>query len=699
MTEEGMVRILIVDDELRNRELLCDLLDDDRYQHILAESGEEALEYLRGQPDVAMVLLDLNLPGIDGFETLEQLRHLEGCSDIPVLLFTGAGLTSSLVAKGLRAGAVDFFGKPFNPEWVEAKVASFAKLYLSHKKLEQELRLSSSVFDYARDGLMITDTDRKILTVNKAFEKMTGYSREEVVGKTPRMLQSRVHHDEFYAQMWALVERDGVWQGEVNHRLKSGTVMPQWLTIRAVSNEKGEVVNFIGSLTEVGSHISDRQQLYFLAHYDSLTELPNRKLFVEMLEQMLKHASRRAGDDPHNKMAVMFLDLDRFKNVNDTLGHEVGDVLLQEIAKRLKSCVRGTDMVGRIGGDEFVALLSNVSSPDDVAGIAAKMQRAVEEPVHYQQHELRVSVSIGICMFPEDGNTSAELMRRADVAMYQVKESGRNGYKFYTEHMQASALRHMALEKGLRKALERDEFTIYYQPFIDAKSGKPIGMESLLRWDSPEFGRVSPGEFIPVAEDCGLIIDIGAWVLRWACVQTQALLAEGFPPLTVAVNLSSRQFHDTSLLKLIDDVLAESGLNPANLELELTEGVIMQEGRETMATLQGIYDRKIQLSVDDFGTGYSSMSYLMRFNVDKLKVDQSFVRDLPENTESGVVVQAMIGLAHNLSLKVIAEGVESKAQADWLAEHGCDEIQGYYFARPMPLDEFRGFLRQHYPQQ
>ena len=692
------VRILIVDDEERNRELLRDLLEDPLYEHLLAESGEEALRMLEEDSDVAVVLLDINLTGIDGFETLRRLRVMEGCSDIPVLLFTGAGMTSSLVAEGLRAGAVDFFGKPFNPEWVEAKVASFAKLYMSHKKLERELRLAASVFDYARDGLMITDTDKQILTVNREFEKMTGYSSHELIGQTLQKLRSNVHDDQFYQHMWELVEKDGVWQGEVNHRLKSGTVMPQWMTVRAVTNNRGEVVNYICSLTDVGSHITDRQQLYFLAHYDSLTGLPNRKLFVEMLDQLLKNAHRRAVDDHHHQLAVMFLDLDRFKNVNDTLGHDVGDELLKEVAQRLKGCVRGTDMVGRIGGDEFVALISNVPSADVVASIATKMRDALEEPVEYGPHEMRISVSIGICMFPDDGNTSAELMRRADVAMYQVKESGRNGYKFYTEEMQTSALRHIALEKGLRKALENDEFTIYYQPFISAKTGKPVGMEALLRWDSPDFGRVSPGEFIPVAEDCGLIVDIGAWVLRWACFENRKLQDEGFPPLTVAVNLSSRQFHDTSLLALIDEVLEESGLDANNLELELTEGVIMQESESTAATLHGIYDRNIQLSVDDFGTGYSSMSYLMRFNVDKLKVDQSFVRDLPDSKDSGVVVQAMIGLAHNLSLTVIAEGVEEKAQADWLAQHGCDEIQGYYFAKPMPLHEFKDFLLQHYPR-
>ncbi len=692
------VRILIVDDEERNRELLRDLLEDPLYEHLLAESGEEALRMLEEDSDVAVVLLDINLTGIDGFETLRRLRVMEGCSDIPVLLFTGAGMTSSLVAEGLRAGAVDFFGKPFNPEWVEAKVASFAKLYMSHKKLERELRLAASVFDYARDGLMITDTDKQILTVNREFEKMTGYSSHELIGQTLQKLRSNVHDDQFYQHMWELVEKDGVWQGEVNHRLKSGTVMPQWMTVRAVTNNRGEVVNYICSLTDVGSHITDRQQLYFLAHYDSLTGLPNRKLFVEMLDQLLKNARRRAVDDHHHQLAVMFLDLDRFKNVNDTLGHDVGDELLKEVAQRLKGCVRGTDMVGRIGGDEFVALISNVPSADVVASIATKMRDALEEPVEYGPHEMRISVSIGICMFPDDGNTSAELMRRADVAMYQVKESGRNGYKFYTEEMQTSALRHIALEKGLRKALENDEFTIYYQPFISAKTGKPVGMEALLRWDSPDFGRVSPGEFIPVAEDCGLIVDIGAWVLRWACFENRKLQDEGFPPLTVAVNLSSRQFHDTSLLALIDEVLEESGLDANNLELELTEGVIMQESESTAATLHGIYDRNIQLSVDDFGTGYSSMSYLMRFNVDKLKVDQSFVRDLPDSKDSGVVVQAMIGLAHNLSLTVIAEGVEEKAQADWLAQHGCDEIQGYYFAKPMPLHEFKDFLLQHYPR-
>ncbi|MDX8412718.1 MAG: EAL domain-containing protein [Mariprofundales bacterium] len=693
------VRILIVDDEARNRELLCDLLEDPSYKHLLADSGEAALQHLEQESDVAVVLLDINLPGIDGFETLRQLRLLEGCSDIPVLLFTGAGLTSSMVAEGLKAGAVDFFGKPFNPEWVEAKVASFVKLYLSHKKLERELRLAASVFDYARDGLMIADTNHNILTVNQEFEKMTGYTRQDFNNEGLQKLQSNVHDDDFYQQLWLVVDQDGVWQGEVNHRLKSGGVIPQWLSVRSVTNQQGNVLNYIASLTDVGSHITDRQQLYFLAHYDALTELPNRKLFTEMLEQLLKNAKRRVNDRSNHQLAVMFLDLDRFKIVNDTLGHDVGDVLLKEVAQRLKGCVRGTDMVGRIGGDEFVALISNVTSADTVAAIATKMISVLEEPIIHQQHEMRIGVSIGICMFPDDGNSTAELMRRADVAMYQVKEGGRNNYKFYAEHMQTSALRHMSLEKGLRKALENNEFTVYYQPFINANTGKPIGMEALLRWDSPDFGRVSPAEFIPVAESCGLIVDIGAWVLRWACLDNKQLQNEGFPSLTVAVNLSSRQFHDTSLLTLIDNVLEESGLSAANLELELTEGVIMQESESTADILQGIYDRKIQLSVDDFGTGYSSMSYLMRFKVDKLKVDQSFVRDLPNDKESGVVVQAMIGLAHNLSLTVIAEGVEEREQAVWLAEHDCDEIQGFYFAKPMPYDEFKAFLLQHYPHK
>ncbi|MDQ6963400.1 MAG: response regulator, partial [Mariprofundales bacterium] len=289
-------RILIVDDELRNRELLRDLLDDPDYIHLLAESGEAALEYLRLESDVAVVLLDINLTGIDGFETLRQLRMIAGCSDIPVLLFTGAGLNSSMVAEGLKAGAVDFFGKPFNPEWVEAKVASFVKLYRSHNKLERDLRLAASVFEFARDGLMIADTDHKILTVNQEFEKMTGYSRRELVGHKIQILKSNVHDEQFYEHLWHSVDQDGVWQGEVNHRLKSGGVIPQWFSVRAVTNKMGAIVNYIGSLTDVGSHITDRQQLYFLAHYDTLTELPNRKLFTEMLDQLLNHANRRAED-------------------------------------------------------------------------------------------------------------------------------------------------------------------------------------------------------------------------------------------------------------------------------------------------------------------------------------------------------------------------------------------------------------------
>ncbi|MDX8408713.1 MAG: diguanylate cyclase, partial [Mariprofundales bacterium] len=545
------VRILIVDDEVRNRELLRDLLDDADYLHVSLESGEQALEFLAGESDVAVVLLDINLTGIDGLETLRRLRQLPGCSDIPVLLFTGAGLTSSLVAEGLRAGAVDFFGKPFNPEWVEAKVSSFIRLYCSRKEMGRGLELAATVFDASREALVITDNAQKVLTVNRRFVEMMGYSRVEVIGSTPKLWRSRVHDDAFYQQMWASLEKEGFWQGEINNRLKTGKVMPQWLTIRAIRDGRGEVLNYLGAISAVGAHVTDRQQLYFLAHYDQLTGLPNRKLFADMLSQRLDHISRRQGDG--QQLAVLFLDLDRFKNVNDTLGHDVGDVLLKEVAQRLKGCVRGTDVIARIGGDEFVAMLSNLAQMEDVMTIAAKMQGVLEEPVMHEQHEMRISVSIGISMFPADGSEMSELMRKADVAMYQVKDAGRNGYQFYTERMQATALRHLQLEKGLRKALANDEFTVYYQPFMNAMSRKPIGMEALLRWDSAEFGRVSPAEFIPVAEDCGLITEIGAWVLRQACVENKRLQDAGFPPLTVAVNLSSRQFHDTSLLDLIDD--------------------------------------------------------------------------------------------------------------------------------------------------
>ncbi|MDQ6951800.1 MAG: EAL domain-containing protein [Mariprofundales bacterium] len=690
----NQVRLLIVDDEERNRELLCDLLDAPDYLHLCAESGERALEILAEEPDVAVVLLDINLMGIDGLETLRELRKLPNCNDIPVLLFTGAGLTSSLVAEGLHAGAVDFFGKPFNPELVEAKVHSFVHLYRSRQELGQELKLAATVFDASREALLITDADQKILTVNDRFVATMGFARAEVVGKTPALWRSRVHEDAFFQEMWAALQRDGIWQGEINNRLKNGKVMPQWLMIRVIRNTRGEVQNYLGAISAVGAHVSDRQQLYFLAHYDQLTKLPNRKLFMDILKQRLEHVSRRQDDQ---RLAVLFLDLDHFKNVNDTLGHDVGDILLKEVAQRLKGCVRGTDIVARIGGDEFVAMLTNIDHVEDVMVIASKMQKVLEEPVIHEQHEIRISVSIGISMFPDDGSKKDELMRKADVAMYQVKESGRNGHQFYTESMQAKALRHLQLEKGLRKALENNEFTVYYQPFMDASLAKPIGMEALLRWDNEEFGRVSPAEFIPVAENCGLITEIGAWVLRQACFENKRLQEAGFPPLTVAVNLSSRQFHDTALLDLIDDILASSGLSSNYLELELTEGVIMQENDVTATILMGIYQRGIQLSVDDFGTGYSSMSYLRRFKVDKLKVDQSFVQDMVTDSEAGLIVQAMINLGHSLSLKVIAEGVEEKEQADWLAEHGCDEIQGYYYGRPMPIAAFTDFVRGHFP--
>lgn len=559
----------------------------------------------------------------------------------------------------------------------------------AHRSNEEQLRLALTVFRHSVEAIIVTDAQQRILSVNKAFSEVTGYNVADAIGRTPRMLIHSGKHDaSFYADMWQDIQAHGFWQGEVTDRRKDGSLYPAALSISAVRDHNGRISHYVAVFSDITERKATEARIAFLAQHDPLTGLPNRTLLHDRLDQALATAARM-----HGRIALMFLDLDRFKTINDSLGHMVGDRLLQGVAERLSGCVRDSDTVSRQGGDEFLIVLTNIHAPGDAARVAEKILARLEAPFEVDGHLLGTSFSIGIALYPEDGASVETLMKNADTAMYHAKESGRNTYRFFDELMNANALERLQLENVLRRALERQEFQLYYQPQVDLASGRIIGMEALLRWFSSELGSVSPAHFIPLAEECGLIVPIGEWVLEEACRQARTWQDRGFPAVPVAVNLSAMQFRRDDIVATVRKALANSALDGQWLELELTESLLMQSGSNVEATLAALKTLGVRMSIDDFGTGYSSLAYLKRFPVDRLKIDQSFVRDVTDDPDDAAIVRAIIQMGRSLRLEVIAEGTESPEQMDFLRDEGCTAAQGYLFSPPLPADAISELLR------
>ena len=551
------------------------------------------------------------------------------------------------------------------------------------KEATEQLRLFARIFDTINEGVIVTDSANNIVSVNPAFSAITGYSAAEAIGKNPRMLHSGLMDRVFYDKMWQSIKKTGRWQGEITDRRKNGESYVEWLSISTMKDERGEFSHHIAVVSDISERKAAEEHMVYIAQHDFLTDLPNRMMLHDRLTQAIAHAERE-----QRKVAVMFLDLDRFKAINDTLGHLVGDKLLQLVAGRISSVARTSDTVSRLGGDEFAIMLPYIENTDDIAMIAVKLLASIAGPYMVDGNEIEVTTSIGISVFPEDGIDSESLIAHADAAMYQAKGSGRNNYQFFTREMNRRTLERILIKNKLIHALERNELFLLYQPQVDLQSGRIIGAEALVRWDNPLYGKVLPAQFIPIAEENGLIPPIGEWVLREACRQNQEWRKQGLMKITMAVNLSSVQFRQKNLGEIIKAILRESGLAPSGLELEITEGVVMQDAEAAILLLEDMKAMGLKLSVDDFGTGYSSLSYLKRFPIDKLKIDQSFVRDLTTDTDDAVIVSTIISMAHSLKLKVIAEGVESAEQLAFLKQQGCDEIQGYYFSQPVTAEEF-----------
>jgi diguanylate cyclase (GGDEF)-like protein/PAS domain S-box-containing protein len=554
----------------------------------------------------------------------------------------------------------------------------------------EKLQLSARVFENSGESVLITDSEQRILSINRAFTEVTGYPPEEVLGQTPRLLSSGRHDQTFFRKMWQKLEQNGYWQGEIWDKRKSGEIYPEWLRISVVKDERGQVTHYIGVFSDISERKLAEARIEFLAYHDALTGLPNRLLATDHLELALAHANRLG-----NKTAVIFFDLDNFKTINDSFGHTTGDLLLQAVASRLQTCIRGTDTLSRQGGDEFLLILPDIQGADDITSVAEKILETLSPTFDIENNELSTSTSMGIAVYPDDGGDIETLLKRADTAMYHAKEAGRNTYRFYTEQMNIDAIEHHHIRIGLLRALERQELVLYYQPQVDLSSGAIVGAEALIRWQHPERGLLPPGAFIPTAEESGLIVEIGEWVIQEACRQAAAWRQAGLPELLVAVNVSAMQFKRGDLEATVQQALAATDLPPHCLELELTESILIHDTDKVLEMVQRLKAQGLMLSIDDFGTGYSSLSYLKRFNVDKLKIDRSFICDMETNPSDAVMVRAIIQMARSLNLKTIAEGVENEHLMSFLRLQYCDEVQGYHIAPPMPADQFAAFLSQH----
>ena len=552
------------------------------------------------------------------------------------------------------------------------------------KRMEAHLRQAATVFDSSAEGITITAPDGSIIAVNRAFTEVTGYSESEVLGRNPRMLRSGRQDPDFYREMWDTIVRSGRWQGELWNKRKDGRLVPESLTISAVKDAAGNVLHYVGIFSDITEIKRANELLEHQAHHDHLTGLPNRLL----LEDRLRGAVLRAQRE-QTQVAVLFVDLDRFKNINDSLGHHVGDRVLCEVAERFRALTRESDTVARLGGDEFLIVMEGVPDPAMVSRIADKILDDLRaRPVTLEQ-EFFVGASIGISLFPRDGADSATLMKHADAAMYRAKERGRNAYEFFTQDLTQSSLARFRMETDLRHAIERDELRIYLQPQFSLKTGRRLGAEALVRWQHPQLGLLAPGSFVPLAEETGLIVALGEWVQHAACRHWAGWAYAGLNPGVLSINVSGVEFRRGKIAQTVRKALAASLLPPELLELEITESAIMSQAEQSIEVLHHLRAMGIGLAIDDFGTGYSSLTYLKRLPLNKLKVDQSFVRGLPGDLEDAAIVRAVIALGHSLELKVIAEGVETADQRWFLTSEGCDEMQGYLRGRPMPADDYR----------
>lgn len=563
------------------------------------------------------------------------------------------------------------------------RIAGVAEDITERKQTEEQLRQSAVAFDNTAEGIMILDTKRRIIAVNRAFTEITGYNESEIKYQSPDCLQTNLETARQEAVDWAAVDKNQRWQGEGLLRRVNGEIFPAWQAISMVADEQNRLTHYVYIFSDITSIKRSQEKLDYMAHHDPLTDLPNRLLLNARLEHAIQHARRE-----NHQVAVLFIDLDRFKNINDSLGHSMGDEILIQSAKRLRKLIRDEDTVARLGGDEFIVIMDQVNHSQDAITLGGKIMEVFREPFVFGLHTLHVTSSIGISMFPSDGRDIDSLIKNADAAMYRAKEQGRDNFQFYTQELTNSAFERILLETSLRRALDEEDLVLYYQPQISLNDGRIIGAEALIRWQHPDMGLISPARFIPLAEESGLILPIGNWVLQTACEQARYWKAIGLPLEKVSVNISGIQVKRGNILEAVKNALNYSRLDPECIELEITESTLMHEGEQGIASLESLRTIGVELAIDDFGTGYSSLSYLKRLPIDKLKIDRSFIHDAATDPNDEAIIRAIIAMGHNLQLKIVAEGVETEAQGRFLKELGCDVAQGYYYGHPVPAEEF-----------
>lgn len=673
LTSHAKPLLLLVDDMPANLHLLAASLKAD-YRIKTATNGRSALELAEREDRPSLILLDVMMPGLNGIEVLRRLRGNPATSEIPVI-FVSADASEQSQLDTLELGADDYLTKPVVPTILLARVRNV----LQRKRVEQQLRLAAHVFEHSGEAILITDQSNQIIEVNAAFTSLTGYTQEDVKGKNPRILACGRTTPEEYRAMWQGIREKGFWKGEMWDRRKDGGIYPKLLTISVVRNHLGVVDFYIGSFADITEQKAAEERIRHIAHHDNLTGLPNRLHLSVALEQSLAAARREQSG-----LALMFIDLDRFKIINDTLGHNIGDLLLIEASRRLQGCVRESDVVARLGGDEFVVLLDGVGAALDAASVAHKILNSLGQGYTIEGNALHSTPSIGISIFPDDGADAETLMKHADTAMYHAKERGRNNAQFFAAAMNAVADERMVLERELRHALQEGQFELYYQPKVVTGDGRLNGVEALIRWQHPQHGIVPPDKFIPIAEETGLIEAIGAWVLDEACRQLAAWKSAGIGNFQMAVNLSAHQLRSAGLIDQVAGCMKRFGIAEGELELEITESVAMTDPARAIGQLQKLRTLGVHLAIDDFGTGYSSLAYLKLLPIQTLKLDRAFVRDIETDANDAAISAATIALAHSLGLSVVAEGVETEAQRLFLSNHACDLLQGYLFGRPEP---------------
>jgi diguanylate cyclase (GGDEF)-like protein/PAS domain S-box-containing protein len=692
-------RILIVDDQRVNVELLEFLLKSTGYKAVSSTTDPRVVADWHAAHRYDLIILDLQMPGMDGFQVMDALRPLEADSWLPVLVVTAQ---PDHKLKALESGARDFLSKPIDPVEVLTRIRNMLEVRLLHRearnyntRLEHtvrertvELQRFRSAMDATADAIFLLDAaTAELVDVNDGACRMLGYPRDEMLGQTASrlglgtqaLLRAQAHRLADYSVAIGQARTPELAELELMRRdLVSVPVEIYWQLLK----RPGQATVLLGVARDISERRHSEELLQHMAHYDSLTGLPNRTLFFQTLADAIALANEKSW-----RIVVLFIALDRFKNINDSLGAALGDELLRQFSNRLVQCVRMRDTVGRMGGDEFALILSMPRDQQDAVHTANEVREALRQPFDLNGHPAVLSASIGIAMYPDDATDPETLLKYADTAMERAKQAGRDGYRFFTAGMNVQVLARLDMELALRRALDNDELLLYYQPKVNLHTGAIAGAEALLRWQRPGFGLVFPSEFVPVLEDTGLIVRVGAWIIDAACKQIGAWLRNGVGPVRVAVNVASRQFIEGDLEQMVRSALVRHDVPPELLELELTESALMSNAERTIMVLTNLKAIGIKVAIDDFGTGYSSLAYLQRFPIDKLKIDIAFVREITTNPNDAAIATAIISMAHSLKLRVIAEGVETRAQLEYLRRSRCDEIQGYFFSRPVaPAD-------------